>query len=124
MKPAGWVLALIIQGMIEDGDAVPEPSKIDAMAEDAAKQHAIAFMVSVEAPDATVCVNLTARESQIEKIDQLAEAADMARSAYMVRSAIGEEKQRGAIAQCAGKVRGKNRVRRPPSTGRTRCLAP
>jgi hypothetical protein len=61
MKPAGWVLALIIQGMIEDGDAVPEPSKIDAMAEGAAKQHAIAFMVSVEAPDATVCVNLSGK---------------------------------------------------------------
>jgi predicted RNase H-like HicB family nuclease len=82
-------LALQIQGMIEDRDAVPEPSKIDAIAEDAAKQHAIAFMVSVEPPDATVCVNLTARESQIATIDRLAEAACMTRSVYMMRSAIG-----------------------------------
>ena len=31
-------LALHIQGMIEDGDAVPEPSKLDDIAKDAAKQ--------------------------------------------------------------------------------------
>jgi hypothetical protein len=81
--------------MIEDGDAMPEPSKLDDVAKDAAKHGAIAFMVSVDAPDATVRVNITARESQIEKIDALAEAAGMTRSGYMVRGAlgIGEEKR-------------------------------
>jgi uncharacterized protein (DUF1778 family) len=58
-------------------------------------------MVSVDAPDATVRVNITARESQIEKIDALAEAAGLTRSAYMVRSAIGDEK-RAARAQSRG----------------------
>jgi predicted RNase H-like HicB family nuclease len=88
-RMAAEALALHIQGMIEDGDAVPEPSKIDEIAADAAKRRAIAFMVSVEAPDATVRVNITARESQIAKIDALAEAAGLTRSAYIVRSAIG-----------------------------------
>jgi predicted RNase H-like HicB family nuclease len=90
---AAEALALHIQGMIEDGDTVPEPSKVDEIAADAAKHGAIAFMVSVDAPDATVRVNITARESQIEKIDRLAEAAGMTRSAYMVRAALGEEKR-------------------------------
>jgi hypothetical protein len=38
---------------------------------------------------------ITARESQIEKIDALPEAAGMTRSGYMVRAAlgIGEEKR-------------------------------
>ena len=49
---------------------------------------AIAFVVSVDAPDATVRVNIRARESQIEKIDALAEAAGMTRSGYMVRAAL------------------------------------
>jgi len=56
MKRAGWRRrhwALHIQGMIEDGDAVPEPSRLDEIAKDAAKHGAIAFMVSVDAPDAT-----------------------------------------------------------------------
>src|SRR5271167_2623710 len=92
-RMAAEALALHIEGMIEDGDEVPEPSKLDAIAEDAAKNGAIAFMVKVDAPDATVRVNITARESQLERIDALAEAAGMTRSGYMVRAALGEEKR-------------------------------
>ena len=88
-RMAAEALALHIQGMIEDGEAVPEPSKVDDIAADAAKRSAIAFMVSVDAPDATVRVNITARESQIVKIDALADAAGLTRSGYMVRAAIG-----------------------------------
>jgi predicted RNase H-like HicB family nuclease len=108
-------LTLHIQGMIEDGEAVPEPSKVDDIAADAAKLHAIAFLVRVEAPDATVRVNITARESQIEKIDALAEAAGLTRSGYMVRAAIGDvtdEKKRvpGArSSQRSGKLRSSRR---------------
>jgi predicted RNase H-like HicB family nuclease len=86
-------LALHIQGMIEDGETLPEPSKVDDIAKDAARHGAIAFMVRVDAPDLTVRVNITARESQIERIDRLAEAAGLTRSAYMVRAALGEEKR-------------------------------
>jgi predicted RNase H-like HicB family nuclease len=86
-------LALHIQGMIEDGETVPEPSKVDDIAKDAARHGAIAFMVSVDAPDVTVRVNITARESQIERIDRLAKAAGLTRSAYMVRSALVEQKR-------------------------------
>jgi predicted RNase H-like HicB family nuclease len=87
-RMAKEALALHIQGMIEDGDLVPEASRLEDIAKDAARQGAIAFMVKVEAPDATVRVNITARESQIAKIDELAEAAGMTRSGYMVRAAI------------------------------------
>ena len=71
---------------------MPEPSKLDTTAEDAAKHSAIAFMVSVDAPDATVRVNITARGSQIEKIDALAEVAGMTRSGYIVRAALDNGK--------------------------------
>ena len=92
-RMAAEALAFHIQGMIEDGDAVPEASKLDEVAANAAKHGAIAFMVNVDAPDATVRVNITARESQLEKIDALAEAAGMTRSGYMVRAALGEGKK-------------------------------
>ncbi len=110
-RMAAEALALHIQGMIEDGEAVPEPSNVDDIAADAAKRSAIAFMVSVDAPDATVRVNITARESQIGKIDALAEAAGLTRSGYMVRAAIGaatdEEKRvsRGRVAHRVRKLR-------------------
>ena len=52
-RMASEVLALHIQGMIEDGDALPEPSKVDDITTHAAKRGAIAFLVNVEAPDET-----------------------------------------------------------------------
>src|SRR5450631_1671046 len=69
-RMASEALELHIQGMIDDGEVVPEPSKLDDIAKNAARLGAIAFMVmvSVDTPDATVRVNITARENQIEKI--------------------------------------------------------
>ena len=110
-RMAAEALALQIQGMSEDGDPVPEPSKVDDIAADATKRGAIAFLVSVDPPDATVRVNITARESQMARIDALAEAAGLTRSGYMVRAAIGgairEEKQttRARSAHRASKPR-------------------
>ena len=101
-RMAAEALALHIEGMIEDGDEVPEPSKLDAIAEDAAKNGAIAFMVKVDAPDATVRVNITARESQLERIDALAEAAGMTRSGYVVRAALGMGKKKPLRAKSRG----------------------
>lgn len=89
-RMASEALALHIQGMIEDGEVVPEPSKVDDVAADATRRGAIAFLVNVETPDATIRVNITARESQIAKIDALAQASGLTRSGYMVRAAIGE----------------------------------
>jgi predicted RNase H-like HicB family nuclease len=88
-RMASEALALHIQGMIEDGEALPVPSKVDDIAADAAKRGAIAFLVRVDPPDATVRVNITVRESQLAKIDALAEDSGLTRSGYMVRAAIG-----------------------------------
>jgi predicted RNase H-like HicB family nuclease len=88
-RMAAEALTLHIQGMVEDGEIVPEPSPIDNVAADAARLRAIAFLVNVDSPDATVRVNITARESQLAKIDAMAEAAGLTRSGFMVRAAIG-----------------------------------
>jgi hypothetical protein len=74
--------------MIEDGERIPKPSKIDDLAGDANRQNAVAFLVTADFHKAkTVRVNITARENQIELIDRLAREAGMTRSAYMVQSA-------------------------------------
>jgi predicted RNase H-like HicB family nuclease len=121
---APQALALHIQGMIEDGETVPEPSKVDDIAADAARHGAIAFMVSVDAPDATVRVNITARESQIERIDRLAEAAGMTRSAFMVQAALGAEKR--AVPKNSRRTRAitKRTITGIASLGRRRRLSP
>jgi predicted RNase H-like HicB family nuclease len=88
-------LTLHVAGMVEDGDAIPEPSTLDELAGDPAMRNAVAFLVSAEAAEKTVRVNITARESQIEAIDKLARKAGMTRSAYMVQSAVGERRAVG-----------------------------
>jgi predicted RNase H-like HicB family nuclease len=91
---AGEALVLHIRGMVEDGETVPQPSTIDDLADDPAMQGAVAFLVSADL-EKTVRVNITARESQIERIDRLARQAGMTRSAYMVQASIGRELQKG-----------------------------
>lgn len=97
-RRAPEALAFHIAGMIEDGDKIPRPSKIDDLVGDANRQNAVAFLVTADfAKSKTVRINVTARENQIELIDRLAREAGMTRSAYMVRSATSgiADKKRG-----------------------------
>jgi predicted RNase H-like HicB family nuclease len=87
-RRAPEALAFHIAGMLEDGEKIPKPSKIDDLVGDSDRQNAVAFLVTTDFPKAkTVRVNVTARENQIELIDRLARQAGMTRSAYMVQSA-------------------------------------
>jgi predicted RNase H-like HicB family nuclease len=93
------VLTLHMEGMIEDGEALPEASTLDELARDPAMKGAVAFLVSAEAPEKTVRVNITARESQIEVIDRLARKQGMTRSAYMVQSSVRGEGGRRVVGR-------------------------
>lgn len=80
-------LQLHVQGMMEDGEPIPEPSTLDALQGDSRMKGAVAFLVSLPAQEKTVRVNITARASQLEAIDRLARQAGMTRSAYIVQAA-------------------------------------
>jgi hypothetical protein len=84
--------------MAEDGETIPEPSTIDDVADDPAMKGAVAFLVSVGL-EKTVRVNITARESQIEAIDQRAAEAGMTRSDSMMQAAVG----RGLYKKVSGR---------------------
>jgi uncharacterized protein (DUF1778 family) len=60
----------------------------------------VAFLVPAHS-ERTIRVNITAPESQIEKIDRLARAAGLTRSAFLVRSAlqVGQRKRRNTRAR-------------------------
>ncbi|MBI3680836.1 MAG: type II toxin-antitoxin system HicB family antitoxin [Acidobacteria bacterium] len=62
-------LALHIEGMIEDGEPIPEPSILDALANDPARKDAVAFLVNVDIAERAQRFNITARKSQIAEID-------------------------------------------------------
>ena len=88
-RMAAEALALHAEGMIEDGEVVPEPSNLDALKSDPNMRGAVAVLVSVEpASEKIVRINITARKSQLDAIDRLAGKAGMTRSAFMVQSAL------------------------------------
>jgi HicB_like antitoxin of bacterial toxin-antitoxin system len=86
-RRAAEALSFHIAGMIQDGEKIPNPSTVDDVAGDPAIKGALAFLVSAHS-ERTISVNITAPESQIEKIDRLARSAGLTRSAFLVRSAI------------------------------------
>jgi predicted RNase H-like HicB family nuclease len=105
-RKAPEALAFHIAGMMEDGEKIPKPSKLDDLAGDPDRRNAVAFLVTTDLPKSkTVRVNVTARENQIELIDRLARQAGMTRSAYMVQSAtsgVAHKKRNGSRRRLMG----------------------
>lgn len=82
-------LALHIQGMIEDGDPLPAPSKLEDIMADGDYAEAAAYLV-VGVPDAkprTVRVNITVAETTLKQIDAAAKKRGMSRSSFLVHLA-------------------------------------
>ncbi len=82
-------LGFHIEGMIEDGEAVPEPSTLDEILKAEGYADAVAVMV-VKAPEtegATVRVNITLPEKTLAQIDRKSAAQGMSRSGFLVEAA-------------------------------------
>jgi predicted RNase H-like HicB family nuclease len=86
-------LSLHIEGMMEDGEAIPEAAILDSLANDPAMKGAVAFLVNVDVTEKAGRFNITARKSQMEEIDRRAKKAGMTRSAYLVASALTGAKE-------------------------------
>jgi len=82
-------LTLHIQGMIEDGEQLPNPSRLEEIMSDPDYANAIAYLV-VSVPDAkprTVRVNVTVPEMTLKQIDAAAKKRGMSRSSFLVHAA-------------------------------------
>jgi len=68
---AAEALAFHIEGMIEDGQAIPAPCPLDAAMRDRANRDAVAFIVTVpDIGERVVRVNVTLPESLLKRIDE------------------------------------------------------
>ena len=82
-------LDLHVEGMNEDGDELPVPSKLEKILADDDYAEMIAFML-VPAPvekSKTVRVNITVMKTVLSQIDSAAKKRGMSRSMFLVRSA-------------------------------------
>ena len=82
-------LSLHIKGMLEDGDIIPSPSKLEDIMEDPDYSDAAAILVvSVsEVKPRSVRVNITVPEDMLRKIDSVAKKRGMSRSSFLVHAA-------------------------------------
>ena len=83
------VLTLHIQGILEDGEQLPVPSKLEDIIDNPDYANAIAYLV-VSVPDAkprTVRVNVTVPEMTLKQIDVAAKKRGMSRSSFLVHAA-------------------------------------
>jgi predicted RNase H-like HicB family nuclease len=94
-------LTLHMEGMWEDGESIPRPSPLESLEKQSGRSGALLLLVNIPVDEKTVRVNITARKSQIDTIDRLAESAGLTRSAYIVRSAMKEIKRRAPSASRA-----------------------
>lgn len=84
-------LALHIEGLAEDGEAIPEPSTLEAVMADAENQDGVAILVGVKTEaKRAVRVNITLPEDVLKAIDAFAEAQGLTRSGFLVRAATHE----------------------------------
>lgn len=84
-------LALHVEGLIEDGEAIPEPSTLDEVMADPDNKDAVAILVGVKtvAPKC-VRVNVTLPEDILDRIDKYANQEGLTRSAFLARAAKRE----------------------------------
>lgn len=87
-RMAEEALAFHVEGMIEDGEAMPEPSSLEAIMSDPENSDAVAVLIPLRTPaKKAVRVNITLAEDLLRAIDAHAEAHGLTRSGFLARAA-------------------------------------
>jgi len=90
-RMAEEALALHVEGMIEDGEAVPEPSNLEAIMSDPDNKDGVAVLVPLKAESKkSVRLNITLPEDVLKEIDAYAETHGFTRSGFLARAAKHE----------------------------------
>ena len=86
---ANDALSLHVKGLIEDGEDIPSPSRLEDIMDNPEYSDSVAILVvSVsEAKSRSVRVNITVPEDMLRKIDSIAKQRGMSRSSFLVNAA-------------------------------------
>lgn len=87
-RMAEEALAFHVEGMIEDGEAIPEPSSLEEIMSAPDNRDAVAVLVPLKSQaKKAVRLNITLPEDVLEKIDAYAEAHGLTRSGFLAQAA-------------------------------------
>ena len=78
-----------IEGLIEDGDRIPEPSTLEKIMSDPDYADGVTFLLITvqDTNPKTVRVNITVPENTLHRIDAFAKKRGMSRSSFLIRAA-------------------------------------
>lgn len=86
-------LAFHVEGLIEDGEAIPEPSSLEAVMADLDNRDGVAILVALKTEvKKAVRINITLQQDIVDQIDTFAERNGMTRSGFLARAAMHEIK--------------------------------
>jgi len=94
-RQAEAALAMHLNSMIEDGDAIPEPTPLEAVERDPEVEEFARILVRAELPGRAVRLNISIEEGLLAVIDATAKRRGMSRSAFLAdaaRASIREER--------------------------------
>ena len=81
-------LSFHLEGLEQDGEAIPEPSSLKSVMADPENRDGVAILVPApNAPVKTIRINITLPEDVLNAIDAYAEANGYSRSGFLVRAA-------------------------------------
>lgn len=81
-------LAFHIEGLVEDGEAIPEPSSLEDVMANAENKDGVAVLIAAPATAAkSVRVNVTFPSDVLDQIDQYAEREGFTRSGFLAQAA-------------------------------------
>ena len=81
-------LALHIEGLIEDGEAIPEPSSLEDIMANAENRDGVAVLIAAPATAVkSVRINVTLPSDVLEQNDQYAEGEGFTRSGFLAQAA-------------------------------------
>lgn len=87
-RMAEEALAFHVEGMVEDGEAIPEPSSLEEIMSAPDNRDAVAVLVPLKSQaKKAVRLNITLPEDVLEKIDAYAEAHGLTRSGFLAQAA-------------------------------------
>ncbi len=86
---ADEALRFHVDGMLGDGESLPEPRSLEAIMADPDNQGAVAFLINLpDSPTRTVRVNVTLPEPTLRRIDDWAKSRGLSRSAFLAAAAL------------------------------------
>ena len=85
---AAEALALHLEGLVEDGEAAPEPSSLEAIMKEVRNRDGVAVLIAAPTPDVkSVRINVTMPADVLDQIDRHAEREGFTRSGFLAQAA-------------------------------------